>query len=742
MCLTASLGKMKDNRLALVDSKEPVVVAKKAPKKRKQVTVKEVEDGERKIEQINFGKCSYFPEEGRVSVKGELVNIPPTSGGILMLLSKNQDISLTMDDIKESVWHDKNGEVQDQTVHTHVTTLRKLLGDTPPHKYIVRKKNGTYQLKPKAEIVLAKTEEEKAAERAARKAARDKKIKRFAIVVSVLVLSVSVWLAWPRPPSSYKMAGANQLTTFKGVVGIATAALSHDAIVFEHKKSGSSNWELVAKELNSERYRTLILDEAPLMHNREPSFSRDGNRLAWVKTDYQGQCQVMTADFIRSELKIENAKPVFECARDYYARFPQWKDDKTLIASLPQGAGQPNAIYELDLETSQTYQITKTSGKESGELGVFYNHDNKKIAHLRRSEVPGTWSELRIYDYQTAKDLLLKSYPYPLYSAAWAGEDKLLVKSTKGFEIVELNGKTTPIESVNMSGGLMPVALKNGWFSVVQGDLIARDIAVRDLTSNTTDNSLSSVKHDYRPVVAKNSGDVAFASMRSGQRQIYVTIDGVPKQITQFKHHTLIQDMAISPDGRMVAFVTNGELHIVDRTGAYFHKQTASVSGISFTLDGKGFLWGENSNKGSRVRYLSLENDGLAKHVKTVTHGYMPKSADNGNIYFLRTVNEIPTLYKMSSKFVGEILEMGPTPFFPRNSNSFDVIKNKLHYVVQNSKKKILISKDLTTGKIRSVSPIESSIFSLNSDATILVSSKKDEAQNNLSTFRLETYTK
>lgn len=688
-----------------------------------------------KIEKIIFGECSYFPDTKKVLLGGKYVHIPPTPSRILMYLCENQKKSITLQDIKENVWSKSKVDIADITVHTHLWKLRKSLGDNnPPHSYIVHDKNyGTYKLKPQAKVVYVKTEQERAEE----KAANIHKVKKISVLVLVLVVMFSYWLAKPAPETKYKISDVKQFTTYKGGVRGGTVASDSGVIVFEYKKSGTLNWGLLAKDLDSERYSSLILDEEVHMHNREPSFSIDGKRLAWVRTNYKDQCAVMVADFVRHEWRIDNKKAVFDCAEDYYARFPQWKDENTLLASLPQGSSRPNAIFEIDLGSLKTTKITAPTGVSSGELGVFYNPINRKIAHLRRSNTPGVWSELMIYDYITGEDILLKSYPHPLYRVAWIDEEKLLAKGSEGLEVVELDGKTTPIDAVNMKGALMPFSLNNDWFGVAEGDLIAKDIEITNLVKGTSNDSLSSVRHDYRPVIAKYSGDIAFASMRSGRRQIYVTINGVPEPITKFKHHTLIEDMAISPDGELVAFVTNEELHIVNKfdTDEHVFKSNASVSGISFTLDGKGILWGENLNSGPVIRFLSFDSG----EVKTVTHGFMPKATVDEYIYFMRLINGVNTLYRISTKLsVSGVFELGPAPFYPINSNSFDVIDGKLYYVVQHGQDELLIAEDLISGKIEAISSVSSLIFSLNSNATILVSAKKDEAQNNLLMFKLE----
>lgn len=692
------------------------------------------ETSNRKILHINFGECCYYPDTAKISIRDKTSHIAPIPARILVFLSQNQNIALTLSDIKQHVWPKTYNEVADLTVHAHLSALRKALGDNnQPHRYIVHNKNRTYKLKPTAKIIYAKSKQEK---------------KSFVVKITTLSLSLSLsiltligatafgFVLTKSSPERYTISNAKQLTTFKGVINAATVSPDKKLIVFAHKKQGAINWGLMAKERNSERYNTLILDEIPLMHNMEPSFSLDGKKLVWVRTNYNDQCKVMVANFIATKLKIENKKEILDCSQAYDARFPQWKDQNTLLASLPQGNNLANAIFEIDLNTFKTKRITDPPGALFGEYGVFYNKNNNKIAHLRRSNVAGFWSELMIYDFNTGQDKLLKSYTYPLYSVAWIDDEKLLAKGSTGFEIVTLDAQVTAIESVNTDEGVMPFSLGDEKFGFINGDLVARDIVVMDLNNNIVNEDLSSVRHDFRPVIAKNSGDFAFASNRSGQRQIYVTVNGVPKPITNFASYPSIATMAISPDGKLVAFVINSQLHIIDRNGQYHHKENITVSGISFTLDGKGFLYGAESHGGWSIKYLSLFGADKGK-ITTVTNGYMPKSADDGFIYFFRNIGGTDHLYRKPLNSTYSAQDLEPVPFQPTNSNSYDVINNQLYYVVQNDKDKLLVRQDLTTGKISPVSQISNSKFSLNHDATILISTKKDEAQNNLVEFEL-----
>jgi len=691
-------------------------------------TEKAVEVGTPKIQQINFGECCYYPASGKISIKRKISGVSPIPARILIFLSKNQNIALTLNDIKKHIWPKKYNEVADITVHTHLSALRKALDDTyKPHRYIVHNKNGTYELKPPAEIIYIKSAQEK-----------NHFVKKVAALSILAVIGATVlgFVLTKSTPVRYTMSGIKQLTTFKGGIDFTTVSPNKQLIVFTHKKENALNWGLMAKQRDSERHNTLILDEIPLMHNMEPSFSQDGKKLAWVRTNYQDHCTVMIADFIEAELKIENKKEILDCSQDHYARFPQWKDENTLLASLPQGSNQVNAIFEIDLKTSITKKITDPVDALYGELGVFYNKNNKKMAHLRRSNVAGFWSELMVYDFITGQDKLLKAYTYPLYSVAWIDDETILAKADRGFEMVSLDGQTTNIESASIGEGVMPFSLGDGKFGFIHGDLVARDIVVMDLKNNTINEDLSSFRHDFRPVIAKNSGKFAFVSMRDGYRQIYITVNGLSKPITHFINYFSIVAMAISPNGELVAFVFNSRLNIIDINGHYHHKEDVMVSGISFTLDGKGFLYGAESHGGWIIKHLSLSGSDKGK-ITTVTHGFMPKSADDGFIYFLRNVSGIETLYRKPLKSAGNVQDLGSVPFQSINSNSFDVINNRLYYVIQNDKDKLLVSRDLATGEVLPVSPISNSLFSLNHDATILVAAKNDEAQNNLVEFEL-----
>ncbi len=687
------------------------------------------EAGTKKIQQINFLDCRYYPSTGKVTIKGKESNISPIQAQILTYLSKNQEAEITLENIKSHIWSDKD-DVSDVNVHAHLSGLRKVLGDnTKPHRYIVYHKNGTYCLKPLAKIIYVKSRQEK-------KDFAKKMASRSFLAVSTIFL-FAFWSMQPAPTTHYEITGVKPLTTLNGVVWSATVSPDSKIIVFPYKKDGQANWGLQAKVRGSERYQTLMLDDIPRMHNTEPSFSSDGKKLAWVRTNYHDQCEVMVADFIEAELVLENKKSVLDCSQKFYARFPQWKNENTLLASLPQGHGSPNVIFEIDLLTLKTKKITNPNGMFHGEISIFYNQDNDKVAHIRRSSVPGIWTELYIYDFSTKEDILLKTYPYPLYSVAWVDDEKLLARSGRGFELVTVDGATIPVESVNLNGGFMPFALGGDSYGMVLGGLVTRSIIVTDLKNSEVRDSFSSISDDSRPVVAKKSGDFAFVSNRNGQRQIYLTNNDVPEVITNFLSFAPItQELAIAPNGELVAYVVNNQLKIIDREGRTHFKEDATVSGMSFTLDGNGFLYGIESHGGSVVRYLSLSGADKGQ-TRTLTQGFMPKSADDGLVYFLRKVDGADVLFKTSVNPTGGVLELGLIPFSAINSNAYDVIDNKLYYVIPDGKNKRLVTRDFSTGEVLTVSEITSSLFSLNHDATILITTQKNSEQNNLFEFQL-----
>ncbi len=683
----------------------------------------------RNKKQINFGDIVYFPDSLEIIRDSGSCTLTPIPSRILNFLISRPGQYVSRQEITQAAWPPSR-VVTEETFYQTIKRLRQFLGDTSePRQYIVNSRTNHYMLEPAVTIDDGFTPESTGY--------------HPVLKVGFIVLCVAVaWFVFNQLHGgiTYQRVEDTAITTIKGQINQAVISPDQSSVVFLHKAPDKQAWNLKAKKLDSEKYVDLVIGK-PGVYNTEPDFSPSGKRLSWVMTDYRSLCQLMIADFDSSTLTLSNQEAVLDCAQAYYARSPQWKTKNSLLVALPQGEAQPDAIFEVDLTTKNRIKVTSPIGVGVGDYALFFNSNNNKIAHLRQLDEYDAEVVLMVYDSEFKTDVILKKYSSVQYSVAWFDETRILVKGDNGFEVVSLDGQSVSVDGERIDEENYIFSMGDDRFGFVRGPLYSADINIIDLINHSQSTTkFSSTSHEYRVVIAKESNEVAFSSKRNGYRQIFITIDQIPIQVTDFTTPVLFYDLAISSDGRYVAFESGGYLHVLDNSGALIYKKKVAVSGISFSPDGHSLLFGSEvltSEKltSSVIKQLNLSD--LSE--STLTDGFMPKAVEGG-VYFFRIDQQTnqSVLHKINHQ--GEVMALFESPFSLINSTStsFDVIDDQLLYVQSNKDKKMLVSRNLITDEITEISPLQTTKFSINKNMTLLVTNPKGQVQNNLAAFTLK----
>ncbi|TQV87004.1 winged helix-turn-helix domain-containing protein [Aliikangiella coralliicola] len=682
------------------------------------------------VEFISVGNIKYNPKSSEIENNGKTTIISGQSKIVFDYFIENHHRSVTRKELCQLLWGNK--EVPETRFYQVIVTLRKKLGDSRPWKIIDNPSTNLFSIKPKV-VFHFQTEQQRG------------RLRRFnfATLTLSLLISISVLaFSFKHQESSYDytIVESESVTDIKGEVQRAAVSADGKFLLFTHKAYNSPTWYLKAKRLdgdnllNTGEIKTLITGKHG-EHNTEPAFSPLGNKIAWVKTDYKKYCSVMVATFVSESLSILNPRNVLDCSIKNFARTPQWRSETSLLISLPQGINKPNGIEELDLNTNKRTKITSPNESVHGDYSLFYHNKSKKIAYLRQSITQGTGSELRIYDFLNEKDYLLKSYPHPLFSVAWLNAENIIARGDNEFEIVNVSGLATKLKRLNNTSLYFPFAIGENSVGFVSGKIKDKDIVKYDLSSREKDNSLSSSALDHKMAMAKKSGDVVFVSTRDGKHQLLLARDRHITPLVRFRERDQVLDLAISSNGKYIAFMLDSQLNVIDNTGELYLRKNITTIGLSFTFDDTKLIAAIKED--SRVKVVSYSiSDGFKR--TEVVDGFMPKTTHSGDIYYFDYINKSkqPTLFRRTS--LGEITKLFEVSFPLFRSTSFDVIDEKLYYVDSVGDTKILVSRDLNTDDISAIIPVDSMYFSLDESVSQLVSTIDAPVQNDLIRLRVE----
>lgn len=674
---------------------------------------------------VHIGNIKYEPKNSRIEINGRVSNISGQAKKTLDYLIEHRQRSVTRQELSILLWGTE--DIPENRFYQAIKGLRKTLGDTQPWKVIDSPAKNLIALKPDIKFGSATWTIDKVL------------LSRNIIVLILFVLiSISILVSSFSSDNSldvlnaYTVQESEYLTDITGEKEYAAISPDGTVLLFTQRESRSHPWELAVKRLKStsqSRNIKVLITSKKNEHNTEPSFSPSGQRIAWIKTDYRSYCDVMIADFSSDNLSIHQAHSVLDCFNGAFARTPEWKDEASLLVSLPQGFDKPNRIEELDLISGKRTALTSPGKSEYGDYSLFYHRESKKIAYIRTTVSQATGTDLRIYDFKLDIDYKLKVYPELLASVSWLNENNIVARNDDSFEVISVDGITNPLSLDNFEQLNSPFSIEENVIGFVEGKWARLDIVKYDMTTGNKDRSLSSDSRENYAVIAKISRNIVFLSSRNGKRQLFFSQNGkVASPIMTFKNRYTISDIAISPDGKFIAYALDNQINVIDNTGKLYFRENTLVSGLSFSYDSSQLVAGVRKDGTTKLFSFSI-NENFRK--TEITKGYMPKIEENGDIYFFEHLgnDKQPTLSKIS--VTGQLSRFFKVNFQLFRSTSYDILDGYLYYVDKDSEVKKLVKKSLNSAEATTLFPISSQYFSMDASGTQILSIETKPVQNN-----------
>jgi len=634
-----------------------------------------------KSNKLILGKCEYDPESRAVSTE----NNPPQIIGhvqakLLQLLYSNPNVYFSNDDLQKEVWDGR--VIENTTIRTTVSYLRKALGESEECKYIDSGRNKGYRFVADIEEITPKRQLKKF----------------FPFVVIATLATVLIYVVFQ---TSVPQIVPHIQTTLVGQELEAT--VSGELMVFSHKAEGRKYWNLYSKQIGKERYFRLTNGS---FNDRNAVLSEDGNWLAFNRHDGKS-CQIIVANITRAQQNLDNVKTVFNCPDEVFSVSIAWKDENNLYLSYSTSISDSYALYLFNIETGNTNVITSPSGSGRGDYFVTANKQADKVAYLRN--VIGNKTEIWIYDELSNTSTKLASIPLILMSIGWIDIHNLVVRT--GYrELSSLNidnGELTTLFETDDTISF-PYAINERTVGYMRGFLSVRDI-IQIEPDGSAKNVISSSFRDYSPVFAEKDGKIAFISNRTGKYQIWLqNKDGELTQMTRFKDNLRIGDLTISHDGQFIAFVINAHLQIIgtDGTPIFKSKERHLYKNPAFSSNSEKVFYTSNIDGEWFIESRLMSN--LIEKNK-ITKGYVIKPCIESDCFYFLKSNE-PSLYKSEhgkSAPTGIMLNNITTPY------QIAIMDDLIYYQNREGDKSELLRQNMTTKEVTSVMPLSASRFSI-----------------------------
>ncbi len=660
----------------------------------------------KKNTKLILGQSVYDPETRTISNSH---NTPQIIGHVqarlLEKLYSEPKTYFSNEDLQRDVWD--NRFIENTTIRTTVSYLRKALDESEECKYIESGRNKGYRFVANIEEISN----------------RRRLIKFFPATVFIAMAILLIYIFLKDTPQII----VPQIQTT--LLGQELRATVHDnLLVFSHKSPEKTHWNLYAKHLGQERYYQLT--NGPF-NDSHAVFSPNGKKIAFNRHDGIS-CKIMVAEIEQGSVKLTNIKIAFNCVDELLSISIAWVDENHLYLSYTESLSEHYQIYSFNLASKNILPITSPSN-DSGDYYVTRSQQSNITVFFRN--VSGSKTEIWRYDAQKKHSSKITSIPLVLLSAAWTDNGRKLALKTGDRQLSTLDietGKLKLLFRTNYSI-FYPYSIDQQTIGYMRGNLWVKDIVRLDVDGNLQ-NVITSSFNDYRPVYAQSSGDIAFVSNRTGNSQIWLqTKKEELRQLTKFKESYKIADLAISQDGKSIAFTINTQLNIIDRYGKniYSSPKENIYKNPAFSNDGKSIYYSTNRHNKWVIETLSFINKPTES--KILTEGYVITPCQIDSCFYFSHFDK-PQLYKfLNGTSIYTDIDINNI----NSPNQIALTEESIYYLQNNHGISELHSLNLSSKLSNKMTNISSSRFSLQQKPLYFLTSVSRRSGTNLESIKI-----
>lgn len=658
-----------------------------------------------KNNKLILGQCVYDPETRTISNDS---NAPQIIGHVqaklLKLLYSEPKAYFSNEDLQREVWD--NRFIENTTIRTTVSYLRKALGESTDCRYIESARNKGYRFVANIEVI-----------------SNSRRLKN--ILPTTIFVAMAILLSYIILKDDPLIIIPQMQTTLLGQELRATA--NGDLLVFSHKPADGNNWNLYAKRLGQEHYYQLTDGR---FNDSHAVFSADKKRLAFNRHD-GNSCKIMVAEIGHDSVGLTKLETAFSCIDELLSVSIAWAGENSLYLSYTDSLSKHYKIYSFDLTTKKLQAITSPTN-DSGDYYVTHSPASNMTIFFRL--VGGSKTEIWRYDGQKKQSYKIASIPLVLLSAAWTDKGRQLVIKTGNGQLSTLNivsGEMKSLFRANYSISY-PFSINQQSIGYMRGSLWVKDIVRLDLKGKSQ-NVITSSFSDYRPIYAQESGDIAFVSNRTGRSQIWLqTKNEELLQLTDFEESFRIADLTISQDGKLIAFTINTQLNIIDHNGKniYITNRENLYQNPAFSEDGKNIYYSTYKNDKWFIEIQSLSELGKSK---ILTEGYVVMPCQMDNCFYYNHF-EKPQFYRFAN---GSSTYTGIDINNIQNPNQIALTEESIYYLSQHKGNIEIRSRNLITKLSKKMAQIRSRQFSLQRRPLQFLTSVSRKSETNLESIRI-----
>jgi Tol biopolymer transport system component/DNA-binding winged helix-turn-helix (wHTH) protein len=370
----------------------------------------------------------------------------------------------------------------------------------------------------------------------------------FALLLAALAGGTVAWLQVGSQPRESDL-GIRAVTADIGVESHPALAPSGSMIVYSSAGEGD-NAHLYLRTIDDGPIEQLTSGDAS---DTAPSWSPDGQRLAFVRASPERGCEIMTMTLPRGAARV-----VATCSPRRGASLT-WLDDQTLLVSDRPAPAAPLALFRVDIGTGARRQITNPAAGDVGDQMPAVSPDGRKIA-FRRTSIPGI-SEIFVANSDGGDARQFTRDHSTILGVAWAADGRhMYVSTTRGGDFgLWRYDASRAAHPERMVTGLRRIgrlsADREGRVAFEAFDV--RSEIVRVGGDTQAQPTASSGESAY-PHLSPDGRTLLFSSDRSGEPAIWVMGVGAgssPPNRLISRDYDYVAWPRWSPSGRQIAFI-------------------------------------------------------------------------------------------------------------------------------------------------------------------------------------------
>jgi serine/threonine protein kinase len=478
-----------------------------------------------------------------------------------------------------------------------------------------------------------------------------------ALLALALVAGFFAWRMW-RPGAPAEPVRAAALTTLPGVEQFPSLSPDGDRVVFAWTDPKSGNQDIYVQMIGQDSRLRLTTDSRS---DYNPVWSPDGRWIAFFRsqppapTGLRNRELLLIAPLGGPERILADVR-----GQDFFpaATFLAWSaDSKSLVVTDSTGAGKPDALFAVSLETGDKRPLTNPQPPVFADTSPAISPDGRSLAFLRRT----TWGAGELHLLPLGEGLTAAGAPRRLTAVelradfpAWMPDSEEIVFSAKNSLwrlAVASENAPTRIPYVG-EDGLMPA------ISASQPGKPVRLVYVRSVwdgnfwridtpapgapSSSAPVVAISSTKAEYHCAFSPDGRRVAFTSTRSGDAEIWVSDPDGTNAVQLTSMHAQDTNCASwSPDGQFITFSSNGEgewdVYVVPAAGGKPRRLTSHPAidiAPKFSRDGQSIYFSSMRTGDYRVWKMPVAGGDAVRVTPNQGGGGAVESPDGGSIYY------------------------------------------------------------------------------------------------------------